>query len=158
MVFGANDGIVTTLAVIAGVAGASLAPHIALVLGLANLVADGFSMGVGNYLSLKSELAQRGVPLAAERPIRHGVATFFAFALAGAVPLAAYAVPGMLPTTRLAAALALAAATLAAVGAWRAPFVKVARGRSILEMELIGGMAAGGAYAVGAFAHSLLAA
>lgn len=54
-VYGASDGIVTTFAVVAGVSGASLSPAIVLILGFANLVADGFSMAVGNYLSRRSE-------------------------------------------------------------------------------------------------------
>lgn len=54
-VFGAIDGTVTTFAVVAGVTGAHLEPMVALVLGLTNLLADGFSMAVGNYLSTKSE-------------------------------------------------------------------------------------------------------
>ncbi|QTA38970.1 VIT1/CCC1 transporter family protein [Thermosipho ferrireducens] len=54
-VYGASDGIVTTFAVVAGVAGANLDPKIVLILGFANLFADGFSMAVGDYLSSKSE-------------------------------------------------------------------------------------------------------
>lgn len=54
-VYAANDGIVTTFAVVAGVVGASLDPFIILILGFANLVADGFSMATGNYLGTKSE-------------------------------------------------------------------------------------------------------
>ena len=54
-VFGANDGIITTFAVVAGVAGASLSPAIVLILGFANLLADGFSMGVGDFLGERSE-------------------------------------------------------------------------------------------------------
>ncbi len=54
-VFGASDGIVTTFAVVAGVAGADLSAGIVLILGFANLFADGFSMAVGDYLSSKSE-------------------------------------------------------------------------------------------------------
>ncbi|MDX1608177.1 MAG: VIT1/CCC1 transporter family protein [Candidatus Spechtbacterales bacterium] len=54
-VYAANDGIVTTFAVVAGVVGASLSPGIVLILGVANLIADGFSMGTGNYLGTKSE-------------------------------------------------------------------------------------------------------
>ncbi|OHD57092.1 MAG: hypothetical protein A2Y33_09205 [Spirochaetes bacterium GWF1_51_8] len=54
-VYGASDGIVTTFAVVAGVAGASLSPGVVLILGFANLFADGFSMAVGDYLSSKSE-------------------------------------------------------------------------------------------------------
>jgi len=53
-VYGGIDGSVTTFAIVAGVTGASLSPTIVLILGFANLFADGFSMAVGNYLSTKS--------------------------------------------------------------------------------------------------------
>ncbi|HEX9653939.1 MAG TPA: VIT1/CCC1 transporter family protein [bacterium] len=55
MVYGAIDGIVTTFAVVSGVAGAELSAGIVLILGFANLFADGLSMAVGNYLGAKSE-------------------------------------------------------------------------------------------------------
>jgi len=55
MVYGGLDGIVTTFAVVSGVAGAGLGSGIILILGLANLFADGFSMAAGAYLSSKSE-------------------------------------------------------------------------------------------------------
>ncbi len=54
-VYGGIDGIVTTFAIVAGSVGAGLSSRIILILGLANLVADGFSMGIGAYLSAKSE-------------------------------------------------------------------------------------------------------
>ncbi len=56
MVYGSMDGIITTFAVVSGVIGASLSYGVIIVLGLANLIADGFSMATGNYLSTKSEL------------------------------------------------------------------------------------------------------
>ncbi|MBI5134885.1 VIT1/CCC1 transporter family protein [Candidatus Uhrbacteria bacterium] len=56
IVYGANDGIITTFAVIAGVAGADLSRSIVLIMGFANLVADGFSMGMSNYLGAQSRL------------------------------------------------------------------------------------------------------
>ncbi|OGZ46120.1 MAG: hypothetical protein A3C84_05220 [Candidatus Ryanbacteria bacterium RIFCSPHIGHO2_02_FULL_48_12] len=55
VVYGANDGIITTFAVVAGVAGADLSSYIVFLLGLANLFADGFSMAASNYLGTKSE-------------------------------------------------------------------------------------------------------
>ncbi|MDP1709443.1 MAG: VIT1/CCC1 transporter family protein [Candidatus Komeilibacteria bacterium] len=55
MVYGANDGIITTFAVVAGVAGAQLPIKVVLILGVANLVADGISMAMGNFLGTKSE-------------------------------------------------------------------------------------------------------
>jgi len=54
-VLGAIDGAVTTFAIVAGATGAGLSGGIALVLGLANVFADGFSMGVSNYLKAKSD-------------------------------------------------------------------------------------------------------
>ena len=50
-VYGATDGAITTFAVVAGVIGASLSPSVILILGFANLFADGSSMSMRNYLS-----------------------------------------------------------------------------------------------------------
>lgn len=55
-VYGAIDGAVTTFAIVAGVAGAGLSPSIIIALGIANVLADGFSMAAGNYSGTKAEL------------------------------------------------------------------------------------------------------
>ncbi len=55
VVYGAIDGAVTTLAVVSGVAGAQLSTSIVIVLGVANLIADGFSMAASNYLGTRAE-------------------------------------------------------------------------------------------------------
>ncbi len=55
IVYGATDGIITTFAVISGVVGASLEVKTILILGFANLLADGFSMAASNYLGSQSE-------------------------------------------------------------------------------------------------------
>lgn len=54
-IYGGFDGTVTTFAIAAGAAGASLSPRIIIILGVANLFADGFSMAAGAYLSAKAE-------------------------------------------------------------------------------------------------------
>jgi VIT1/CCC1 family predicted Fe2+/Mn2+ transporter len=54
-VYGGIDGSVTTFAVVAGAAGAGLSSAVVLILGFANLFADGFAMSVGAYLSTRSE-------------------------------------------------------------------------------------------------------
>ncbi len=54
-VYGAIDGAVTTLAVVSGVAGGGLASSIIIILGLANIFADGFSMAISNYLGTRAE-------------------------------------------------------------------------------------------------------
>lgn len=57
VVFAASDGLVTTFAVVAGATGGHLSNQVVIILGLANLVADGISMGLGEYLGSKSEQA-----------------------------------------------------------------------------------------------------
>ena len=55
-VYGGIDGAVTTFAIVAGVVGAELSARVILILGLANLLADGFSMAAGNYSGTKAEV------------------------------------------------------------------------------------------------------
>lgn len=55
-IYGSFDGSVTTFAIVAGAIGASLSPMIVVVLGFANLFADGFSMAVGNYQASKARI------------------------------------------------------------------------------------------------------
>lgn len=55
-IYGAIDGTVTTFAVVSGVAGAGLSSGIVIVLGLANLVGDGFSMAASNFLGTRADM------------------------------------------------------------------------------------------------------
>ncbi len=55
LVYGGVDGTVTTFAVIAGTVGANLELKIVLILGAANLLADGFSMAASNFLGTRAE-------------------------------------------------------------------------------------------------------
>ena len=92
MVWAANDGIVTTFAVVAGARGAGLSGWIVLALGFANLAADGLSMAVGDYLGIKSERAaelQDGFKEWSEslHAAKHGMVTWVAFVVAGLAPL-----------------------------------------------------------------------
>ncbi|MDO3385435.1 VIT1/CCC1 transporter family protein [Gilvimarinus sp. SDUM040013] len=54
-IYGAIDGLITTFAIVAGVAGAGLSSTVVIILGLANLLADGFSMGASNYLGVRAD-------------------------------------------------------------------------------------------------------
>lgn len=59
MVYGAMDGTVTTFAIVCGMVGAQLSGGFVLVLGLASLLADGFSMAVGSFLGTRAEKQRR---------------------------------------------------------------------------------------------------
>lgn len=54
-IYGGIDGSVTTFAVVTGVVGAQLSPTIIVIMGFANLLADGFSMAASNFLGTKAE-------------------------------------------------------------------------------------------------------
>lgn len=70
-VFGAIDGTVTTFAIVAGVAGAGLSPFVIVALGIANVLADGFSMAAANYSGSTAELENiRRIRSIEERHIR----------------------------------------------------------------------------------------
>jgi VIT1/CCC1 family predicted Fe2+/Mn2+ transporter len=133
------------------VAGAALSPRIVLILGLANLVADGFSMAASNFLAIRSRGAvERAEGHAVSEPFaaKHGAATFLAFVVAGAVPLLAF-LGGVPPARQFPTAAALTFATLFAVGAARS---LLSAGRwwvNGLEMLGVGAAAAGVAYGLG---------
>lgn len=153
LVYGANDGIITTFAVVAGVAGANLQTRVILILGFANLLADGFSMGASNYLSIRSDEAVRkaeGKEPEEPHALRHGIATFVAFIVAGAVPLLSYVIPTA-GVDRFVLAVIMTAFTLFVVGAVRSLVTLRSWWASGLEMLAVGGLAAVVAYFVGDF-------
>jgi vacuolar iron transporter family protein len=153
LVYGANDGIITTFAVVSGVVGAALSETVIVVLGFANLLADGVSMGASNYLARRSdvELTERAEGRDAAR---HGVATIVGFVAAGLIPLVAYLLP-LDDSVRFPAAIALTGATLFGVGAARSFATRHGFLRSGGEMLLVGSVAAAVAYSIGAFVASL---
>lgn len=82
IVYGSMDGVITTLAIIAGTVGAELPVQTIVILGLANIFADGFSMGISSYLSAKTQQSQNS--------IQRGLVTLLAFILIGLLPLSAF--------------------------------------------------------------------
>lgn len=80
-IYGGMDGVITTVAIIAGIMGANIAPKYALVLGLASLFADGFSMGISRYNSVVD------IEKTTLSPFVSGLSTFVSFILIGSIPL-----------------------------------------------------------------------
>lgn len=150
LVYGANDGIVTTFAVVSGVIGGGLSARVVVIIGLASLFADGFSMAASDYLSTRSALASGKEPEDEpdRHPLRSAIATFGAFVIAGALPLSPYLLPG---TASLGFPLAIAATAiaLATVGALRTRYTSRTALRGALEMLAVGGTAAAIAYGIG---------
>ena len=158
IIYGANDGIITTFAVVAGVTGGALSTRAVLIVGVANLFADGLSMGVGNYLSIRSHesaLTALGRPEEESQPIRHGVATLLAFVAAGALPLLPYGLQAA-GDSRFALSVILTFVALFAVGASRAAVTLDRWWSAGLEMLLLGIVVAAAAYGSGALVAEIL--
>lgn len=148
LVYGANDGLITTFAIVAGVTGAALSSTVVLILGFASLLADGFSMASSDYLAERTPRQGRG-QTSKKEAARHGLATFVGFIFPGIVPLLAYLLP-LNPEHQFPLAAALTLLTLFVVGAARAAASELRWWFAGLEMLLVGALAAGVAYGVGA--------
>ncbi len=172
-VYGAIDGTVTTFAVVAAAAGAGLSSTIVIVLGLANLIGDGFSMGASSYLSAKSELdlKKRKHTEAGhkhefehdETPLSDGLITFAAFVVVGFVPVLVYVFDALFnlktkPDDLFMWSLVLTAITFVVVGWLKAKVTKTNWIRAALETLILGGVAAALAYLLGDFLGAALGA
>jgi len=153
-VYGGMDGTITTFAVIAGVIGASLSSVIVLILGFANLFADGFSMSVANYLSTKSrnEVSKNGKVNA----YKTAFATFGAFIFMGFIPLLSFVVASATGNPHLIASqfkysIILTTIALFTIGWMKGVVTEKHRLGSGIQTLIIGGIASGLAFIVGEF-------
>jgi len=149
-VFAASDGIVTTFAIVAGSEGASLGNSVVLILGFANLFADGISMAAGRFLGVKSEIdfeeAKGRRTDVQVSPFKHAFLTFVFFNLAGLVPLIPF-IFGQESSFVLSSFLV--AIALIGVGVLKNVYTKNGVIKSIFEILLVGGFAAIAAFFIG---------
>lgn len=162
-VYGANDGIVTTFAVVAGVAGAGLSHNVVIVLGLANMIADGLSMGLSDFLGERSEQRMRKhlkQKYHKKRLWHSGLVTFLAFVAAGIFPLIPY-LSGYVGVAfpqemRFYVSIVATAFILFLAGSLRTFFISGYWLRNGLEMLSVGAVAAIAAYSIGMLIDWLL--
>ncbi|MES2436780.1 MAG: VIT1/CCC1 transporter family protein [Patescibacteria group bacterium] len=152
-IFGSIDGLVTTFAVVSGVIGASLSPAVILILGFANLFADGFSMAASNYLSSKSE-EDLGHNSAEKKPITAAFITFVSFVVIGFVPLFSFIVPTGIDTFLMSCILTGLAFIF--VGYVKGKVTNTNRAWAACATLMIGTVAAVIAYFVGYFLSNLI--
>ena len=159
LVYGANDGVVTTFAIVAGATGALLPQGVIIILGVANLLADGFSMGASNYLALRSEKelrdAQEGIGAInngdgnTSHLIQHGLITFAAFVVAGSIPLIPYLFSMGNPQISFILSGIFAGATFWFVGATRTLLTGGNPWKAGAEILVVGGVASAVAFSIG---------
>jgi VIT1/CCC1 family predicted Fe2+/Mn2+ transporter len=161
-VYGANDGIITTFAVVSGATGGALAGEVIIVLGLANLIADGFSMGASSFLSIRTEddVENNHRRWFERKKNNHAMprsfVTFVAFVCAGAIPLLPFLLLDATAHNTFMISTVGAAVTFFMVGGLRTLVTKRGFCISGLEMLAIGGIAAVLAYGVGHMVHGLI--
>ena len=160
LVYGANDGIITTFAVVSGATGGALSYTAVLVIGAANLAADGMSMGVGNLLSIRAHervRAAENLPEEEAYPWKHGIATLLAFVVAGAVPLLPFLVPQGWWGHPAVWSTGLTFAALFGVGAARTMLTKERWWLAGFETLGLGALVAAAAYGASALVADLIA-
>lgn len=170
--YGGMDGIITTFAIVAGVAGASLSASIVLILGFANLIADGISMAAGDYLSTKDEMSShknKGLFKKITRkrllindkersPLKNAIVTFISFIIFGFIPLLAYVLQsvGFKLDNVFLISIILTGLALILLGIFKCKITGKNWLKSVMETLLIGGIAAGAAYYIGYLISSLV--
>jgi VIT1/CCC1 family predicted Fe2+/Mn2+ transporter len=148
LVYGANDGIITTFAVVSGATGGSLSYTAVLIIGVANLAADGMSMGVGNLQSIRAHervRAAQDLPEEEAYPWKHGAATLVAFVVAGAVPLVPFVLSAWWGSP-VAWSTALTFLALFGIGAARATLTHERWWKAGLETLSLGAVVAAAAF------------
>ena len=144
IVYGGVDGTISTFAVIAGAYGGNLGYQVVLILGLSSLVADGFSMAVGAYLSAESARSTQ--------PLRASLNSFISFVFLGSLLLVPYLLGLLINLSdgqMFVGAVGAACLSLAIIGSLKALAEGTSRLRSVLEVVLLGTLAAGIAYLIG---------
>ena len=147
IVFGGMDGILTTFALLAAVAGSGgTSPALTLVIGISTVLADGLSMGAGEYLSAKAE-AEIATGGDAEETtlLEKGFAMFVAFTLFGAMPLLGFLLAELISssgTQHFTLSVVITAVTLFTLGTVKSTFGAGVWWESGAEVTGIGGAAA----------------
>lgn len=161
IVYGGIDGAVTTFAVVSGSIGASLGSAVVLILGFANLIGDGFSMSVSNYLSSKSqkELTPSKRCFLGKTPIKTALATFFSFMIIGLIPLISFVFSSIFPgfiSNPFGYSFILTGIALLIVGFFKGEVVRKKPIISSIETLIVGGIAAGLAFLTGYLVRYLI--
>ncbi|WP_083280103.1 VIT1/CCC1 transporter family protein [Corynebacterium sp. HMSC29G08] len=157
-VLGANDGIVSTAAVVVGVAGATDSTSAIATAGLAAVVGGAISMALGEYVSVSSQRDSERVRGFADEhqvnPWSAAIASFLAFLLGAALPFAAAVLTPV--SLRVAATFTLTLVSLSLTGALSAKLGGAAVGRPVIRVVLGGTLALGATFLVGSLFGSQL--
>lgn len=149
-VYGSVDGVITTFAIVAWSMGASLAPHVVIILWLANLFADWFSMSIGDYLSTSSQTII-GQWYDGKPPLYSALVTYMSFIMVGFIPLIPYIFWLSSSSYRFIISIACTALALMLIGGIKAWITWLHPLKTMIQTIWLGTLAALVAYYVGYF-------
>lgn len=124
-IYGSMDGIITTFSIIAGSTGGGLARNVILILGLSNVLSDGYSMGVSRYLSAIAEQKQ-GLITNVKPPWLSGLITFFSFVCVGFLPIIPF-MTRLAKETAIRVSLGIALLSFLSIGLIKGAFIPSVR-------------------------------
>lgn len=150
-VYGGIDGTITTFAVVAGSVGAGLDTNVIVILGFANLLADGFAMSIGAYLSANSERDKHPKQSSNKSPLFVGFSTYISFLIMGFIPLLIYVIDLIYDVTwnLFVIASVLTGLVFIAIGAMKAYVTNKQYLKGIAQTLILGALAAIVAFYVG---------
>lgn len=148
-VYGSVDGIITTFAIISGSIGGNIGRIPIVILGISNILADGYSMGVSSYLSENTDQESR------RNAITTAIVTFISFVLMGIVPILSFV---FIKNIQLAAKISfiLTSILFATVGYISSYVENISGIYGSMRTLLIGTSAAMISYYTGSIVHSIL--
>jgi VIT1/CCC1 family predicted Fe2+/Mn2+ transporter len=156
-VYGGMDGAVTTFSVIAGSIGANLGLKSILILGAANLLADGFSMSVGDYLSETStKKDNRELDAKAKKD---ALSTYFSFLAVGSIPLVPFILGNFITMNRdliFTLSIGCAVFSFILIGLMRSSVLKISKLKSVAQTLGLGSIASAFAYFAGIILEKIL--
>lgn len=85
-IYGSIDGLITTFVIISSSIGASIPNMYIIIISIASLLSDGYSMGISRYLSYSAEL-KKNIKTTSKNPLISGIYTFLSFILIGILPI-----------------------------------------------------------------------
>ena len=159
-VYGSVDGVVTTVAIITGAIGAGLSSAIIFILGLANVLADAWSMGSSEYLSSISEaqMEREDYRSLEKTPIKKAWITFISFVCIGLLPILPFLFSILFPRfvgADVWVSVGMAFFAFVLIGYIGARVAGVSRSRNVLRTVFVGGVAATLSFVVGYFLRGL---
>jgi VIT1/CCC1 family predicted Fe2+/Mn2+ transporter len=133
VIYGSTDGVITTVAILGSVIGAEISKKYGLIIGIANLISDGFSMGVSRLNSSERKDMKAYIG---------SLVTFVSFVTIGIIPLT-----GILISNNMKSIIIMSVISFIIIGLIKGIYERRIM-RSVIESVILGGSGASVSYVI----------